>query len=63
MADEIKEGDIVQLKSGGPHMTVQEVDDKSNEAFCRWFDSTNTLKDAEFPTHMLKKPEPKGSVW
>jgi uncharacterized protein YodC (DUF2158 family) len=41
MADQFKVGDVVQLKSGGPRMTVSEV---GNEAFtnqfkiwCVWF--------------------------
>jgi uncharacterized protein YodC (DUF2158 family) len=31
----IKKGDVVQLKSGGPHMTVQQTNDESAE--CVWF--------------------------
>ena len=31
-----KTGDLVQLKSGGPPMTVREVSDQGVE--CRWFD-------------------------
>jgi uncharacterized protein YodC (DUF2158 family) len=41
---DVKKGDQVQLKSGGPIMTVQEIGDYSmnagieDGAFCVWFD-------------------------
>ena len=43
MSDEIKKGDVVRLKSGGPDMTVQNIADYSNYgiedgANCVWFD-------------------------
>jgi len=40
MSDEIKAGDIVMLKSGGPPMTVKWVGKNALEqegAFCEWF--------------------------
>lgn len=39
MADEIKEGLVVQLKSGGPKMTVKWVGDEYGQmtAICDWF--------------------------
>jgi uncharacterized protein YodC (DUF2158 family) len=39
-----KEGDIVQLKSGGPWMTMVSLSDKDNHramATCAWFDDAN----------------------
>jgi uncharacterized protein YodC (DUF2158 family) len=41
--EEIKKGDVVRLKSGGPTMTVQNVGNYSRAgvtdgAFCIWFD-------------------------
>lgn len=33
--DTIKSGDVVQLKSGGPAMTVHNVE--NGKAFCHWF--------------------------
>lgn len=40
---EIKKGDVVRLKSGGPKMTVEEVGDygplgPENGAKCTWFE-------------------------
>jgi len=46
---DIKKGDQVQLKSGGPIMTVQEIGDYSmsdgieNGAKCVWFDGNKPL--------------------
>jgi uncharacterized protein YodC (DUF2158 family) len=36
MADVFKPGDTVQLKSGGPVMTVEQVDEKTGVR-CQWF--------------------------
>ena len=32
-----KEGDVVQLKIGGPKMTIIALDTSSGEATCSWF--------------------------
>jgi uncharacterized protein YodC (DUF2158 family) len=41
MAEEIKAGDVVQLKSGGPRMTVSQTGatqlSKEQHAWCDWF--------------------------
>jgi uncharacterized protein YodC (DUF2158 family) len=47
----MKQGDVVQLKSGGPLMTVQEV--KPTAILCSWFDDKHNLKNAAFPEAML----------
>lgn len=58
MAD-IKAGDVVQLKSGGPKMTVSQIGDFvmskgiENGAKCTWFDKT-TLKEDVFHMEALK---------
>ena len=36
MANQIKVGDTVKLKSGGPNMNVQSIDEKGR-AVCSWF--------------------------
>lgn len=46
-----KIGDVVQLKSGGPLMTVFEIDGSS--VHCRWFDGHDE-KASSFPSEMLK---------
>jgi len=56
---EIRSGDVVQLKSGGPKMTVEKVGllphftDDVQRAYCRWF-MTDEPKEGAFPAHMLK---------
>lgn len=58
-AEEIKAGDVVVLKSGGPKMTVSEVGSygmtKGIEkgAKCTWFDKT-TLKEEVFHLEAIK---------
>jgi uncharacterized protein YodC (DUF2158 family) len=55
MPDEIKAGDVVQLKSGGPKMTVDEVGVNNGvmKAWCVWF--KDDKKDhGTFPISSLK---------
>lgn len=62
MADDIRPGSIVQLKSGGPMMTVDWVGrDPPQRAYCQWFiqDKAPWKKDgAVFPLTSLKLLEP-----
>lgn len=37
MAGEFKAGDIVQLKSGGPAMTVEKCAERDGHYWCVWF--------------------------
>jgi uncharacterized protein YodC (DUF2158 family) len=59
---DITKGDVVQLKSGGPHMTVEQVGllthftDNVQRAYCRWF-MKDEPKEGAFPVHMLKLVE------
>ncbi|MDR5815807.1 DUF2158 domain-containing protein [Caballeronia sp. LZ033] len=55
---EVKKGDVVELKSGGPRMTVAEVDDYSpmgplRGAKCVWFEK-NAQKEHVFDVDVLK---------
>ena len=60
MADEIKAGDIVQLKSGGPKMTVSKIGNTLGgtvpHAWCDWFESSKKV-DSYFPLTSLKRAE------
>jgi len=40
-----KEGDIVQLKSGGPTMTIIVLDHSSGEATCSWLEGRKPTED------------------
>ncbi|UST97762.1 YodC family protein [Pseudomonas siliginis] len=56
---DIQKGDVVQLKSGGPQMTVQGVDDYSptgpeEGAHCVWFEK-NKREDSVFDVCLLEK--------
>jgi len=48
-------GDVVHLKSGGPLMTVESVDDSGVN--CTWFDEKKNLRNARFPQTTLEKWE------
>jgi uncharacterized protein YodC (DUF2158 family) len=58
MANEIKPGDVVQLKSGGPLMTVNSVEAEYGgttvKAWCTWFDGKKECNGA-YPLHSLNK--------
>jgi uncharacterized protein YodC (DUF2158 family) len=56
---EFKEGDIVQLKSGGPRMTIKGIGEygvvpHGDNALCEWFDNKTRLQDV-FEFHSLVK--------
>jgi uncharacterized protein YodC (DUF2158 family) len=55
MPNEIKVGDVVQLKSGGPRMTVNSIgnDNGVMSAWCSWFDNKNVEKSGVFPVTSL----------
>lgn len=58
MAQELKAGDVVQLNSGGPQMTIARLfEDVDNEqlAICVWFDRQGEKQEGEFKTISLTK--------
>jgi uncharacterized protein YodC (DUF2158 family) len=57
MAGEFQIGDVVQLKSGGPLMTVNEVGENYGvpTVFCAWFDSKENEKSSGFRPELLRK--------
>jgi uncharacterized protein YodC (DUF2158 family) len=63
MSEQFKPGDVVELKSGGPKMTVEEVDEEAGGVFCTWFDEGNQPQQRNFIAATLKKAEkPKASM-
>ena len=58
--EEIKPGDKVQLKSGGPEMVVEDYavvvlgDSDRSHAVCSWFNNSTPTKNT-FPIIALKK--------
>jgi uncharacterized protein YodC (DUF2158 family) len=44
--DQIANGDVLQLRSGGPLLTVVSVNEKTCE--CVWFDTTGNLHRSVF---------------
>ncbi len=51
----MKVGDVVQLKSGGPAMTVE--GERDGQTWCKWFDGP-TVQEGAFKTDALKPYEP-----
>ena len=54
----VMEGDVVQLKSGGPKMTVDDVSDQAGrlQAKCSWFNDAIRMSDL-FELHSLRNLE------
>lgn len=55
MSNDIKAGDTVQLKSGGPAMTVKQVAELHGAvtAWCDWFDGKKAM-NGTFPVTSLR---------
>jgi len=55
----LKAGDVVQLKSGGPDMTISHLDPKNaNSFFCQWFNDQHCFEEY-FQRGSLKKAHSK----
>ncbi len=52
MAKGFQVGDIVQLNSGGPDMTVQEPGYSAGHVWCQWFGGRK-LERGQFPIESL----------
>ena len=50
--EQIKPGDIVSLRSGGPRMTVATID--GNRALCEWFSDDQQPRSSTFALTSLK---------
>jgi uncharacterized protein YodC (DUF2158 family) len=57
MTDLLKLEDTVQLKSGGPEMTVETLcpDYNPPSVYCSWFDNTKRKLGSAIPVSNLKK--------
>ena len=53
MVEDIKEGDIVCLKSGGPYMTVKRICASADSVECMWFTKKASVKSAIFLKKVL----------
>jgi len=59
-----KRGAVVQLRSGGPLMTIEAIEtDRASERFacCHWFDRAQRTR-GRFALHMLEVVEAKGEA-
>ena len=52
--EQLQRDDMVQLKSGGPKMTILSLDGSSGEALCIWFEGKNR-KEEIFDVSRLRK--------
>lgn len=60
---DIKVGDVVRLKSGGPNMTVSQIDkvydtDEHLSAWCSWFEGTKAMEKTFSVVVLMKAPPP-----
>lgn len=58
--ERFNKGDIVQLKSGGPKMTVDEPQTETGNVLCTWF-AGNKLQQGYFDPETIKKLREEGS--
>ena len=52
---EFEKGDVVQLKSGGPPITVSDIEEE--DVWCEWFDKKGVHHKEVFDVAMLIKVE------
>lgn len=62
MTEKFEVGDTVQLKSGGPVMTIADIDeDLVLSVLCMWFEGKKEKK-SNFNLATLKKANPSASI-
>lgn len=61
MSESFKEGDVVRLKSGGPKMTVVDVDAARGVCACAWFAGNDVHRD-DFRATALKLDDGSSSM-
>lgn len=54
---ELKEGDVIYLRSGGPAMTIIGVNENQSYT-CIWFDRHHTLQTRSFTNTVVVKENP-----
>lgn len=59
MPESFNAGDIVELKSGGPKMTVKSLDTYHGQYVCQWFGGKK-LEQGQFAPESLKRAAPDG---
>jgi len=59
-AEQLKKGDVVQLKSGGPAMTIITFHE-DGDAKCKWFEGSKVHEDWFPPYALMKLPESQGT--
>ncbi len=64
MPNEFQPGDVVQLKSGGPRMTVESVTGENGPVIihCSWFDKNNLLERSFIENLLTKCKSPASGV-
>jgi uncharacterized protein YodC (DUF2158 family) len=56
MAEDFRAGDVVQLKSGGPPMTVDGYDD-AGMVVCSWFGNKTKRRQSRFAEATLQRTD------
>ena len=52
-SQKLKIGDVVELKSGGPDMTIKSIDENGDFIHCQWF-SGDKVEVGHFPPDSLQ---------
>jgi uncharacterized protein YodC (DUF2158 family) len=68
MSEEFQKGDVVQLKSGGPTMTIQDIGDFTSSgiqdgALCVWFDGKKKYSEVFDRSVLRKYTQPQAQFW